>query len=178
MLPSNQKIKSGLLSTIGDSQVIISLEYFYELSQIASPIALCNTVPWFLGVQSVRGRIVPITHLYSYLTRKVSSQENHKSSFDNAKVLIIDFESELFGFAIDGVLTNIFYKNSEITELLISLPNFLKPYVKNMIRTSSERPLAAEQTEVAIENCPLLDMSLVIRDPDFINIQAKTFIGA
>ena len=64
-----QALQSGLLVALDNLNIIVDLKCFHELVDLQTPIPIGNTVSWFIGIQSVRGRFVPITHLCNFLNR-------------------------------------------------------------------------------------------------------------
>lgn len=53
---------------------------------------------WFKGVANLRGRILPVTDLKGFITKKP-----HKENVQS-RILVVSFEGALFGFSVEQVL--------------------------------------------------------------------------
>lgn len=81
-----------LVAPLGDVAEVLALPAY-------TPVPLSKS--WLLGIANVRGRLLPITHLSSFLGLPQSGKYAHSN---NQKILVIDQPKIFSGLQVDEVL--------------------------------------------------------------------------
>lgn len=165
-----QQYNISLLTNISEINILLPLDGFREILNIRFVHEIKNTVSWFLGVISAGGKIITINDLDGFF-----SQQRPIIDSGNRKILIVEYESELFGFAFHGSAKNIYYNPDNIqTNSETSIPPQLNSFVQGFVSTGYDSQHNAESNDAAVvSNCPLLDFTKLINDETFINIKNR-----
>lgn len=101
------RIWQGIGFIAANIHLVSPLGEILEILPVPSITPLPQSVSWFKGVASLRGRILPINDLQGLLTNK-NQEITHLS-----RVLIINYEKNEIGFLVQQVLgVQRFYENS------------------------------------------------------------------
>lgn len=100
-LPHKQEVQSqwqGLGFLVGGVRLVSKLGEVVELLQMPRLTPLPAVKPWLLGVANVRGRLVPIVDLHSYLDMPTTMPMNHW------RVLVVEDGDMVAGLLVEQSL--------------------------------------------------------------------------
>ena len=90
----------------------------------------------------------------------------------NNKVIIIEYDNELFGFAVPDQTSNAYYLQADTATPSDAVPANLRPYVTGVI-SEVRNSAFQEKYDVVGENCSIVDPRAIIRDNAFVDIRTK-----
>lgn len=108
-LPSQKTIGrmwQGIGFMSADKYYVVPLNEIKEILLLPFLTALPSGVGWFRGVSNLRGHLLPITDLQSFIaeTEHTPKTELHASNITAlSRIIVIDFEASLVGFLVQQV---------------------------------------------------------------------------
>ena len=100
-LPAAQEVRatwSGIGFRMGDTRFVASMSEVAEVIPVPSFTIVPGVKPWVRGISNVRGRLLPIMDLTSFLQTKSLAREQ------NQRVLIVDKGEMYSGLVVDEVM--------------------------------------------------------------------------
>lgn len=100
-LPSAQEVKaiwSGIGFRMGNTRFVASMAEVAEVIPVPSFTIVPGVKNWVRGISNVRGRLLPIMDLTSFLQTKSSDREQ------NQRILIVDKGEMYSGLVVDEVM--------------------------------------------------------------------------
>ncbi len=82
---------------IGDDRYAVELLRVQEVVRLAPVIAVRGAVPSLLGVMNLRGRVVPVHDLGSWLRRQPVEPD------ERARIVVLEYQDELVGLMVSAV---------------------------------------------------------------------------
>jgi len=125
-LPEQEKISetwSGIGFRMGQHYFVASMAEVTELLRVPAHTRLPNVKSWVLGVSNIRGRLIPIIDLNSFVG--YDSTEPIRSR----RILVIDYQGQPDGLVVDGVEGMQYFVADSFNEAVPELPDELKPFI-------------------------------------------------
>jgi twitching motility protein PilI len=108
-LPS-QKIIGRMWQGIGfmsaDKYYVVPLNEIKEILLLPALTVLPSGVGWFRGVANLRGHLLPITDLQTFIaeTEEIQKTESNPTPITSlSRIIVIDFEASMVGFLVQQV---------------------------------------------------------------------------
>jgi len=125
-LPQKMEIMemwNGIAFRIGDLHLVAPMNEVSEILDLPGLTRVPNAKPWVLGLSNVRGNLLPVLDLYSYLYGK--STKLHKRS----RLLVVNHESINSGLLVDEVYGMRHFDKENWNKKLPNHDKEIKPYV-------------------------------------------------
>lgn len=151
---SDTEVGQYVAIQLGGSTLLSTLDNIDEIIDLMPVNRVPGTAPWFLGLGSHKGQLLPVSDLGRYAGGVAST------SSANSRLLIINNGRERIGLAVDDVLGLVdaeVQASGDIGDSDVTLPLPLQP-----LRTDS----------LALEGKPasLLDLPVLLTQPEFLRI--------
>lgn len=105
-LPSQKAIGrmwQGIGFMSADVHYVAPLNEIKEVLLLPEFTGLPSGVGWFRGVSNLRGHLLPITDLQSFMSEIGESSQNKTALTSLSRILVIDFEGSSVGFLVQQV---------------------------------------------------------------------------
>ena len=165
--------KIGIVSELLGVNVIYPLENFRELVAYDFIHKIEGTKNWFLGLISLRGKLIAVNDLALYFSEKDNTTP---TNYNASKILVVEHDAEYFGFTVDKNSVNAYFKlDSEDKQPTIDAmsSNYSLPipssYVKGIL-ISCYKTSKLNKDDLLYENCIVLDLHSLVNDEKFIHI--------
>lgn len=126
-LPQREEMEEsweGVLFSAGGHTLIAPLGEVKEILNYTTDItAVPGTRGWLLGVANVRGNLLPIVDLQSYLLGRATVPGRR------SRVLVVDHEGVFSGLLVDQMVGIRHFRASEQTERSVPLPESIDRFV-------------------------------------------------
>ncbi|MGQ9424930.1 chemotaxis protein CheW [Gilvimarinus sp. F26214L] len=137
-LPSQTKVQpqwSGIGFTLLGQHFVAPLGEVSELLEFPSYTRLPGVQPWVLGVANVRGRLLPLLDLATFLGGELGgARKLHR-------VLVLEMDELYAGLVVDSALGMQHFPTDSFSVELASLDEQVKPYVTgSYTKTDGDQP--------------------------------------
>jgi twitching motility protein PilI len=122
----------GVGFRIGDSRLIADMSDIKEILDLPEYTMVPGVKSWVVGVANVRGSLLPILDMKSYLLG-----ENIKNRH-RGRVIVIDYKGFNTGLIVDEVYGMRHFHENDISEDVLQLPESLSPYVDKAFKQDEE----------------------------------------
>lgn len=116
---------SGIGFVLGGQHFVAHMDNVAEILRVPSFTKLPGVKRWVRGVANVRGRLVPIMDLLTYIGQKADPA--HRKS---RRAIIIDADDITNGLIIDGIEGMQHFPVEEFASVTVQTPDLLKPYIQ------------------------------------------------
>ncbi|MEO7600668.1 MAG: chemotaxis protein CheW [Gammaproteobacteria bacterium] len=116
-LPLQVEVKktwSGVAFRLSDTYLVVPLSEMREILTYPGLSAVPGAKPWLKGIANVRGNLLPIIHLQSYLGRQATPIGRR------SRVLVVKHEGMFAGLVVDEVLGMKHFVEEEFTAKIVS----------------------------------------------------------
>lgn len=111
---------------------------------VLTPVPLCHD--WIVGIANIRGVLIPVTHLYRYLTGSKIGMDNV-----NRRMLVISDGDERFGLLVDSVAGVRNLVLNRLRKGWTSCPKFLENYAKGSCDINGQEHLILSLQQLLAE---------------------------
>jgi twitching motility protein PilI len=126
-LPEQEEVKSGWSGIgfrIGELSLVAPLDELAELLRYPHLSRVPGTKDWVKGIANIRGNLMPILDLKSYLTKQVTVLTTR------SRVLVVDHAGVYCGLLVDEVLGLQHFLDEEKSSSMPDVDNFIKTYLR------------------------------------------------
>ena len=114
----------GVGFRVGSSKLIASMNDVKEILDLPEYTKVPGVKSWVIGVANVRGSLLPIMDLKSYLMGEDIQQRR------KGRVIVVDYKGFDTGLVVEEVYGLRHFTENEATYDLPSLPESVSPYIK------------------------------------------------
>jgi len=134
-LPTLDQVKDewvGVGFRIGSSRLIASMSEVKEILDIPEYTMVPGVKSWIVGVANVRGSLLPILDMKSYLLGEEIKQR-HKG-----RVIVIDYKGFNTGLIVEEVYGMRHFREADITADIPEVPEKISPYIDRAFKQDEE----------------------------------------
>ena len=134
-LPTLDQVKDewvGVGFRIGSSRLIASMSEVKEILDIPEYTMVPGVKSWIVGVANVRGSLLPILDMKSYLLGEEIKQR-HKG-----RVIVIDYKGFNTGLIVEEVYGTRHFREADITADIPEVPEKISPYIDRAFKQDEE----------------------------------------
>lgn len=142
---------SGIGFRIGDIYMIAPLDQVSEILYYPNLTMVPGTMPWVKGLANIRGSLLPVMDLQSYLGQPAIHLRQH------SRIMVINKGELTAGLLVDEVIGMRHFEPEERVTRIKKLDPVVKAYVRGAF-------FQADQT------WHLFDMSILAEDPQFYKV--------
>ena len=127
-LPREQESSSewsGIAFRAANTSLVAPLGEVVEILELPEITLVPMTRPWVRGMANVRGSLLPVIDLNSYLSGSATKITIR------TRVLVVDYNDVFTGLVVDEVLGIKHFMNDEFVSSESNIEEFLKPYTQN-----------------------------------------------
>lgn len=154
-LPQQEELRegwSGIAFSMGEHDLLAPLGEVVEILTYPNLSRVPGVKPWVLGVANVRGNLLPIMDLASYLSG------NKTVLNKRSRVLVMNYNGIFAGLLVDGVTGLRRVEQEELTaELPDSVNSAFVPYLDHAYRSETEF-------------CAIFSMHRLAENPTFLQV--------
>ncbi|MFQ3229058.1 chemotaxis protein CheW [Reinekea sp.] len=114
---------SGIGFRIGEHYFVAPMSEVKEILRVPAYTRLPNVQAWVLGVSNIRGRLIPIIDLNTFLSYE------SQLAIRNRRILVIEQNEQSDGLVIDGVEGMQYFPVDDFNESAPAIPEGIKPFV-------------------------------------------------
>ena len=133
----------GVGFRIGNSKLIASMSEVKEILDIPSYTLVPGVKSWIVGVANVRGSLLPILDMKSYLMGEDIKQRQ------KGRVIVIDYKGFNTGLIVEEVYGMRHFRESDATDDVPEVPDGITPYVDRAFKQDQEYWPVFEFNEMA-----------------------------
>jgi twitching motility protein PilI len=134
-LPTLDQVKEewvGVGFRIGDSRLIASMSEVKEILEIPEYTMVPGVKSWIVGVANVRGSLLPILDMKSYLLGE-EIKKRHKG-----RVIVIDYKGFNTGLIVEEIYGMRHFREADITADIPEVPENISPYIDRAFKQDEE----------------------------------------
>lgn len=153
-LPQEIEVKemwNGIGFRIGEIYMVAPLEQVNEILYYPSMTLVPGTMPWVKGLANIRGSLLPVMDLQSYLGQPAIHLRQH------SRIMVINQGEMTAGLLVDEVMGLRHFEPEERVSRIKKLDPEVKAYVRGAFR----------QGDIIWH---LFDMSVLASDPEFYKV--------
>jgi len=135
-LPSLDLIEEewvGVGFRIGESKLIASMSEVKEILDLPEYTLVPGVKSWIVGVANVRGNLLPILDMKTFLFGEDIKQRN------KGRVIVIDYKGFNTGLIVEEVYGMRHFRESDVTSNLPDLREEISPYVGKVFKQDEEQ---------------------------------------
>lgn len=114
---------SGIAFRLGGNSLLAPMEQVVEILDFPVLSAVPLTQPWVRGIANIRGNLLPVIDLNSYLGNELTRVTV------KTRVLVIDYEGLYSGLVVDEVMGLKHFLEEEYTDSEADVDAVLQPYI-------------------------------------------------
>ena len=122
----------GVGFRIGDSRLIASMSEVKEILDLPDYTLVPGVKPWIVGVANVRGSLLPILDMKSYLLG-----EDIKNR-QKGRVIVIDYKGFNTGLIVEEVYGMRHFREADVTADIPEVPEDISPYIEGAFKQDEE----------------------------------------
>jgi twitching motility protein PilI len=122
----------GVGFRIGNSRLIASMSEVKEILDLPDYTLVPGVKPWIVGVANVRGSLLPILDMKSYLLG-----EDIKNR-QRGRVIVIDYKGFNTGLIVEEVYGMRHFRETDITADIPEVPEDISPYIERAFKQDEE----------------------------------------
>jgi twitching motility protein PilI len=122
----------GVGFRIGDSKLIASMSEVKEILDLPEYTMVPGVKSWIVGVANVRGSLLPILDMKTYLMGEDIRQRKR------GRVIVIDYMGFNTGLIVEEVYGMRHFRESDATGEIPEVPNELTPYIEKAFKQHDE----------------------------------------
>lgn len=122
----------GVGFRIGDSRLIASMSEVKEILDLPSYTLVPGVKSWIVGVANVRGNLLPILDMKSYLIGEEIKQRQ------KGRVIVIDYKGFNTGLIVEEVYGMRHFRESDATSDVPAVHDGITPYVDRAFKQDEE----------------------------------------
>ncbi len=145
--------RQGVAVVVSGYTLLVAMVDIFEILPPIPCTEIPNVKPWFLGLASSSGNVIPVSDLGGFLF----GDDQH--DYENSRLLRIQSGADDFALRVDEVLGLRKFDTTQVSTTLTGIPATLMPFVNEIINTKEETPL------------PILVPELIVSSESFLNIQ-------
>jgi twitching motility protein PilI len=134
-LPTIDRVENtwvGVGFRIGNSRLIAAMSDVKEILDIPEYTMVPGVKSWVVGVANVRGSLLPILDMKSYLLGGDIKQRQR------GRVIVIDYKGFNTGLIVDEIYGMRHFRESDVTADAPGIPENILPYVDKTFRQDEE----------------------------------------
>lgn len=122
----------GVGFRIGDSRLIASMSEVKEILDLPEYTLVPGVKSWIVGVANVRGSLLPILDMKSYLLGEDIKQRQ------KGRVIVIDYKGFNTGLIVEEVYGMRHFREGDATVEIPEVPEDISPYIDKAFRQDEE----------------------------------------
>jgi twitching motility protein PilI len=122
----------GVGFRIGDSRLIASMSDVKEILDLPEYTLVPGVKSWIVGVANVRGNLLPILDMKSYLLGEDIKQRQ------KGRVIVIDYKGFNTGLIVEEVYGMRHFREGDATEEIPAVPDDISPYIEGAFKQDEE----------------------------------------
>jgi twitching motility protein PilI len=122
----------GVGFRIGNSRLIASMSEVKEILDLPDYTLVPGVKPWIVGVANVRGNLLPILDMKSYLLGE-DIKNRHKG-----RVIVIDYKGFNTGLIVEEIYGMRHFREADISDDIPEVPEDISPYIERAFRQDEE----------------------------------------
>jgi twitching motility protein PilI len=122
----------GVGFRIGDSRLIASMSEVKEILDLPEYTLVPGVKPWIVGVANVRGNLLPILDMKSYLLGEDIKQRQ------KGRVIVIDYKGFNTGLIVEEVYGMRHFRETDVTADIPEVPENISPYIDRAFKQDEE----------------------------------------
>ncbi len=122
----------GVGFRIGDSRLIASMSEVKEILDIPEYTVVPGVKSWIVGVANVRGSLLPILDMKSYLLGEEIKQRQ------KGRVIVIDYKGFNTGLIVEEVYGMRHFRKADVTADIPEVPENISPYIDRAFKQDEE----------------------------------------
>ena len=123
---------AGIAFRLGCNKLVAPMDDVIEILDLPVLSNVPLTQPWVRGIANVRGSLLPVIDLNSYLGNEVPRVTN------KTRVLVIDFNGVYSGFVVDEVLGLKYFLEEELTGEEPNVDEGFRPWIQSSFHRGNE----------------------------------------
>ncbi len=134
-LPSVEQIEKewvGVGFRIGDSRLIAAMSDVKEILDLPAFTQVPGVKSWIVGVANVRGSLLPIMDLKTYLLGEDIKQRN------KGRVIVIDYKGFNTGLVVEEVYGMRHFREGELSKDIPEVPEGITPFIEHAFKSEEE----------------------------------------
>ncbi len=134
-LPTLDRVKDtwvGVGFRVGDARLIAAMSDVKEILDIPEYTIVPGVKSWVVGVANVRGSLLPILDMKSYLLGEDMKQRKR------GRVIVINYKGFNTGLIVDEIYGMRHFRESDVTADIPEVPKDILPYVDRTFRQDEE----------------------------------------
>jgi len=145
-LPALDLVKQewvGVGFRIGDSKLIASMAEVKEILDLPEYTMVPGVKSWIVGVANVRGSLLPILDMKSFLLGK------EVESRQKARIIVIDYKGFNTGLIVEEIYGMRHFRDSDVTNDIPEVHDDILPYIGKAFKQDQEHWPVFEFKEMA-----------------------------
>jgi twitching motility protein PilI len=122
----------GVGFRIGDSRLIASMSDIKEILDLPEYTLVPGVKSWIVGVANVRGSLLPILDIKSYLLGEDIKQRQ------KGRVIVIDYKGFNTGLIVEEVYGMRHFREGDATGDVPEVPDSISPYIQGAFKQDEE----------------------------------------
>jgi twitching motility protein PilI len=122
----------GVGFRIGNSRLIASMSEVKEILDLPDYTLVPGVKPWIVGVANVRGNLLPILDMKSYLLG-----EDIKNR-QKGRVIVIDYKGFNTGLIVEEVYGMRHFREADVSDDIPEVPEDISPYIERAFKQDEE----------------------------------------
>jgi twitching motility protein PilI len=122
----------GVGFRIGNSRLIASMSEVKEILDLPDYTLVPGVKPWIVGVANVRGNLLPILDMKSYLLGE-DIKNRHKG-----RVIVIDYKGFNTGLIVEEVYGMRHFREADVSDDIPEVPEDISPYIERAFKQDEE----------------------------------------
>lgn len=116
---------SGIAFRVGGNWLLAPLDEVVEILDMPKLARVPLAQPWVRGIANIRGNLLPVVDFSGFLGGGVTRIS------EKTRVLVIDYDGVYSGLVVDEVCGLKHFMESEHTDAVPEVDEFLLPYIRN-----------------------------------------------